>query len=44
MLRDMLIKIGAKVIHDARYVTLQLAEVAAPRRLYRAILERVLFH
>ena len=43
-LRDKLIKIGAKVVPHARYVTLQLAEVAAPRRLYRAILERVLFH
>ena len=40
-LRDKLIKIGAKVIHHARYVTFQLAEVAVPRRLYRAILERI---
>ncbi len=40
-LRDKLIKIGAKVVHHARYVTFQLAEVAVPRRLYRAILERI---
>ncbi len=40
-LRDKLIKIGAKVVRHARYVTFQLAEVAVPRRLYRAILERI---
>ncbi len=40
-LRDKLIKIGAKVVHHARYVTFQLAEVAVPRRLYLAILERI---
>ena len=40
-LRDRLIKIGAKVVRHARYVTFQLAEVAVPRRLYRAILERI---
>ena len=40
-LRDKLIKIGAKVVHHARYVTFQLAEVAVSRRLYRAILERI---
>jgi hypothetical protein len=40
-LRDNLIKIGAKVVRHARYVTFQLAEVAVPRRLYRAILERI---
>jgi hypothetical protein len=40
-LRDKLIKIGAKMVHHARYVTFQLAEVAVPRRLYRAILERI---
>jgi hypothetical protein len=31
----------SKVVHHARYVTFQLAEVAVPRRLYRAILERI---
>jgi hypothetical protein len=40
-LREKLIKIGAKVVHHARYVTFQLAEVAIPRRLYGAILERI---
>jgi hypothetical protein len=37
-LRDKLIKIGAKVVRHARYVTFQLVEVAVPRQLYRAIL------
>ena len=36
-----LIKTGAKVVHHARYVIFQLAEVAIPRRLYRAILDRI---
>ncbi len=40
-LRNKLIKIGAKVVHHALYVTFQLAEVAAPRLLYCAILERL---
>ncbi len=40
-LRDKLIKIGGKMVRHARYVTFQLAEVAIPRRLYRAILERI---
>ena len=40
-LRDKLIKIGAKMVHHARYVTFQLAEVAIPRWLYRAILDRI---
>jgi hypothetical protein len=40
-LRDKLIKIGGKMVHHARYVTFQLAEVAVARRLYRAILARV---
>lgn len=34
-------KIGAKVVHHARYVTFQLAEVAVPRWLFRAILDRI---
>jgi hypothetical protein len=38
-LRDKLVKIGCKVVHHARYVTFQLAEVAVPRRLYRTILD-----
>ena len=40
-LREKLIKIGAKVVHHARYVTFQLAEVAIPCRLYGMILERI---
>jgi hypothetical protein len=41
LLRDKLIKIGGKMVRHARYVTFQLAEVAVPRRLYRAILDRI---
>ena len=40
-LQNKLIKIGAKVVHHARYVTFQMAEVAVPRKLFRAILERI---
>jgi len=40
-LRDKLIKIGAKVITHARYVVFQMAEVAVPKRLFQAILERI---
>jgi len=41
-LRDKRIKIGAKVVrHDARYVTFQMAEVAVPRSLFEAILNRI---
>jgi hypothetical protein len=40
-LREKLIKIGAKVVRHARYVTFQLAEVAVPRELFAAILERI---
>jgi len=40
-LRQKLIKIGAKMVQHARYVTFQLAEVAIPRRLYGAILRRI---
>ncbi len=40
-LRDKLVKIGCKVVYHARHVTFQLAEVAVPRRLYRAILDRI---
>ncbi len=34
-LREKLVKIGAKVVTHARYVTFQMAEVAIPRRLSR---------
>ncbi len=34
-LREKLMKIGAKVVSHGRSVTFQLAEVAAPRSLFR---------
>ncbi len=37
-LREKLVKIGAKVVRHGRYVTIQLAEVAMPRELFRKIL------
>ena len=40
-LREKLVKIGAKVVVHARYVTFQMAEVAIPRRLFRTILRRI---
>jgi len=40
-LRDKLIKIGAKVVHHARRVVYQMAEVAIPRPLFAAILSRI---
>ncbi len=40
-LREKLIKIGAKVVTHARYVAFQMPEVAIPRGLFRAILERI---
>ncbi len=40
-LREKLIKIGAKVVRHARYVTFQMAEVAIPRRLFATILCRI---
>ncbi len=36
-----LIKIGAKVVHHARYVTFQLAEVAVSTNLFATILDRI---
>ncbi len=41
MLREKLVKIGAKVVRHGRYVTFQLAEVAVPRNLFREILRRI---
>jgi hypothetical protein len=38
---EKLIKIGAKVVRHAKYVTFQMAEVAVPRELFAAILERI---
>ena len=40
-LREKLVKIGAKVVAHAKYVIFQLAEVAVPRKLFGAILERI---
>ena len=40
-LREKLIKIGAKVVAHSRYIVFQMAEVAVPKRLFRAILERI---
>jgi hypothetical protein len=40
-LREKLIKIGAKVVHHARSVVFQMAEVAVPRELFRLILARI---
>ncbi len=41
MLREKLIKIGAKVVTHSRYVIFQMAEVAVPRELFAAILDRI---
>ena len=40
-LREKLIKIGAKIVRRARNVTFHMAEVAVPRELFAAILERI---
>jgi hypothetical protein len=40
-LREKLIKIGAKVVGHAKYMVFQLAEVAVPRKLFAAMLERI---
>ena len=40
-LREKLIKIGAKVVRHSRQVIFQMAEVAVPRALFRAILEAI---
>ena len=40
-LREKLVKIGAKVFSHGRYVTFQLAEVVAPRQLFRKILSLI---
>lgn len=40
-LRENLIKIGAKVVSHGRYVTFQMAEVAIPRKLFAAIMQRI---
>jgi hypothetical protein len=40
-LRDTLVKIGAKVVSSASYITLQMAEVAVPKHLIAAVLRRI---
>jgi len=40
-LREKLVKPGAKVGRHARYVTVQMAEVAVPRDLFAVILARI---
>jgi len=40
-LREKLIKIGAKVVHHARYAVFQMAEVAVPRELFEKILRLI---
>ena len=40
-LREKLIKIGATVVSRSKTLTFQMAEVAVPRRLFAAILERI---
>jgi len=40
-LREKLVKIGAKVVKHSRHVIFQMAEVAMPRALFKAILERI---
>ena len=38
---EMSVKIGAKVVRHAKYVTFQMAEVAVPQELSAAILDRI---
>ena len=40
-MRDKLVKIGAKIVRHARYVTFQLAEVAVSSGLFRQMLDRI---
>jgi DDE family transposase len=40
-LREELVKIGAKVVSHAKYLVFQLAEVAVPRHLFAALVERI---
>ena len=40
-LREKLIKIGAKVVTHARYVTFQMAEMVISRQLFKTILRRI---
>jgi hypothetical protein len=40
-LREKLVKIGAKIVTHARYVTFQMAEVAVARKLFQEILRLI---
>ena len=40
-LREKLIKIRAKVVRHSRQVVFQMAEVAVPREVFKAIMERI---
>jgi hypothetical protein len=40
-LREKLVKIGAKIVTHARYVTFQMVEVAVPRDLFSDILRLI---
>jgi hypothetical protein len=40
-LKEKLVRIGAKIVTHARYVTLQMAEVAVPRMLFAEILRLI---
>jgi hypothetical protein len=40
-LREKVIKIGAKVVSHARYIVFQMAEVAVPKELFAAILDKL---
>jgi hypothetical protein len=40
-LRERLVKIGAKIVTYARYVTFQMAEVAVPKELFEEILRLI---
>ena len=39
--REKLVKVGDKVVKHSRYVVFQMAEVALPTELFKAILERI---
>ena len=40
-LREKFVKIGARIVTHARYVTFQMAEVAVPRELFQEILRQI---
>ena len=40
-LREEVVKVGAKVVTHARYMVLQMAEVAVPRNLFGRILQTI---